>query len=481
MIRPIPESLIPIFEAKLASQDFEFLQSFSVPEMVHKFQLILNTILTETFPEKQIIISPYDDPWFNEQLRNLKRQRQRRYERHGKDERYQQLQSEFDEKLKIEKLKYREKVENEVREGRRGSTYPALKRMGARPFERTKSEFSLPAHVELNLSSAQSAELIAEHFSEISQEFAPLEICKLPPNIQHFLMNYDPSLAPKLTTEDVQSRIMKAKKPNSSVPGDLPKKLVQQCAGPLAVPVKNIFNKMTVLAEFPPQWKIEHQLAIPKSYPPENEDDLRNIAKTPFLSKVYESFVAEWLLPIIKPYLDPGQCGLKGFSITHYLIKLLHFVHSTLDHKKPHSVLTACVDISKAFNRVDHSLVVQDLYDMHTPAWLLKILISYLSDRSMNLTFNNAQSSLKKLPGGGPQGAYLGGLIFIIKYNGAFLRPPIPRLIQGPVVKSKAEKVKYVDDGTVAVSIDLKQCLVPDPVNRARPFNYHSRTCVTSS
>ena len=168
--------------------------------MVHKFQLILNTILTDTFPEKQIIISPYDDPWFNEQLRNLKRQRQRRYERHGKDERYQQLQSEFDEKLKIEKLKYREKVENEVREGRRGSTYPALKRMGARPFERTKSEFSLPAHVELNLSSAQSAELIAEHFSEISQEFAPLEICKLPPNIQHFLMNYDPSLAPKLTT-----------------------------------------------------------------------------------------------------------------------------------------------------------------------------------------------------------------------------------------------------------------------------------------
>jgi hypothetical protein len=75
----------------------------------------------------------------------------------------------------------------------------------------------------------------------------------------------------------------------------------------------------------------------------------------------------------------------------------------------------------------------------------------------------------------------LGGLIFIIKYNGAFLRLPIPRLIQGPVVKSKAEKVKYVDDGTVAVSIDLKQCLVPDPVNRARPFNYHSRTCVTSS
>ena len=154
----------------------------------------------------------------------------------------------------------------------------------------------------------------------------------------------------------------------------------------------------------------------------------------------------------------------------------MEFVHSTLDLKKPHAVLAACVDLSKAFNRVDHNLVIEDLYAMHTPAWLLKILISYLSNRSMHLTFNGAQSTTKMLPGGGPQGAYLGGLIFIIKYNGAFLRPPIPRLIAGPVTSSKSEKVKFVDDGTIAVSIDLKACLSPDPVLRPRPLNYHERT-----
>ena len=61
---------------------------------------------------------------------------------------------------------------------------------------------------------------------------------------------------------------------------------------------------------------------------------------------------------------------------------------------------------------------------MHTPTWLLKIIFSYLKNRSMVLTYNNTKSSLKYLPGGGPQGAFLGGLIFMIKYNGAFLRPP---------------------------------------------------------
>ena len=237
-----------------------------------------------------------------------------------------------------------------------------------------------------------------------------------------------------------------------------------------------IFNQISLTKEYPEQWKVERQIAIPKVNPPLSEEDLRNISKTPFLSKVYEACVADWLLPIIEPYLDPGQCGLKGLSITHYLIKLLHFTHSILDLKQPYAVVAACVDLAKAFNRVDHSLLIQDLYDMHTPAWLLNILISYLSGRTMVMAFNGAESPSQTLPGGGPQGAYLGGIIFIIKYNEAFLRPPIPPLMTGPVLQSKAEKVKIVDDGTVAVSIDLKKCLVDDPVSRPRPLNYRERT-----
>ena len=175
--------------------------------------------------------------------------------------------------------------------------------------------------------------------------------------------------------------IVKAKKPKGIVPGDLPSKLTKSFPEHLALPATLIFNEITSSKIFPPQWKIENQIPIPKVHPPESEDDLRNISKTPFLSKVYESFLADWLLPFIQPFLDPGQFGMKGYSITHYLIKLLHFTHSILDLHQPHAVLAACVDFSKAFNRVSHSLLVQDLFDMHTPPWLLNILISYLSDR----------------------------------------------------------------------------------------------------
>ena len=463
-IRPLPDSLLQVFERKLKMQEFNFDDCMSIDEMINRYENITNELLNQTLPEKQVIVNPEDRPWFTEQLRKLKRMRMREYNKHGRSTKYSELSSSFNEKFHTEYLKYLNRVKLEVTDGTRGSIYPVLKKLGRRPGDTTHATFQLPSHAEQNCSAAQSAELIAEHFSRISQQFLPLDTTKLPQHVQTFLSKDDSNETPILSVNEVYARIMKAKKPRGLVPGDLPRKVVQVCAPALSIPITAVFNKVTRFSQFPMNWKIEHQIAIPKVYPPENEDDLRNIAKTPFVSKVYESFIGGWLLPIVKPYLDPGQCGIKGLSITHYLIKLLNFVHKTLDLRKPHAVLAACVDMSKAFNRVDHTLVIQDLFDMHTPAWLLKILVSYLSNRSMHLTHNGEKSSLKMLPGGGPQGAYLGGIIFIIKYNGAFLRPPIPRPVE-PISEAKATTVKFIDDGTVAVSVDLQLSLIEDPEN----------------
>ena len=69
----------------------------------------------------------------------------------------------------------------------------------------------------------------------------------------------------------------------------------------------------------------------------------------------------------------------------------------------------------------------------------------------------------------------MGGLIFIIKYNGAFLRPSIPHPMGGTISQSELEAVKYIDDGTVAVSVDLKSCLITATEHR-RPFISDQRT-----
>ena len=115
----------------------------------------------------------------------------------------------------------------------------------------------------------------------------------------------------------------RAKKPTSSVEEDVHPKLTKLFSVELAKPAVLIFNQTTTSKQWPKQWKIEMGTPIPKVTDPESEEDLRIIYKTSFLGKIYESFVADWLIPVIMPFLDPGQYGgLKGRSTNHCLIKL---------------------------------------------------------------------------------------------------------------------------------------------------------------
>ena len=104
----------------------------------------------------------------------------------------------------------------------------------------------------------------------------------------------DPS-KPVLEEWQVYEKLRKSKKPNSQVPGDLPVKLIKEFLPELSKPITQIYNKITQTAQYPRQWVVEYQLAIPKVSPPLTEDDLRNIASTAYLSKQYESFLGDWL------------------------------------------------------------------------------------------------------------------------------------------------------------------------------------------
>ena len=179
------------------------------------------------------------------------------------------------------------------------------------------------------------------------------------------------------------------------------------------------------------------------------------------------------------PFLDPGQCGgLIKSSISHYLIKLLHFIQFNLDKPQSHAVLLACIDMSKAFNRMSHQRVIEDLYDMKVPGWLLLILISYLTDRKMVVKFRGIVSLLRNLPGSSPQGTVLGVILFIIIFNGASLRPTIPRPIW-PFFNKKSNdpealKMKFVDDLSIAARVNLNADLIDD-MGRQRPLTFDER------
>ena len=482
-VRPMPESSILKYRESISKIDWSLMiEEMSSSNMVNTFQEMITNLVDIHFPLKKISITPYDKPWITEELKVIRRHRQRIYRKEGRSERYLTLRKEFDDKLQNEAAKYIKKIRTEVIDGKRGSSYSALRKLGNKDYEDHKGQekFDIPEFVENNLDDKQSSEAMADYFSTISQQFDPIDVNKFSPAIKEELEKgrHEPDV-PILTEHEVYDKIRKAKKPHSMVPGDIKRVLVKECSVELTTPATKMYNKITQSKEYPRPWVVEQQTPIPKKNPPSSMEDLRNISGTPFFSKQYESFLSDWLLPIVDPFLDPGQCGgLKKSSISHYLIKLLHFVHFNLDRPDPHAVLLACVDMSKAFNRVSHQRVIEDLYDMKVPGWLLLIIISYLTDRKMVLKFRGVLSAMRMLPGSSPQGTVLGVILFIIIFNSAALRPSIPRP-SWPFFSKKtndplAIKVKFIDDLSVAAKVNLETDLVSD-IGRPKPLTFDER------
>ena len=172
---------------------------------------------------------------------------------------------------------------------------------------------------------------------------------------------------------------------------------------------------------------------------------------------------------------------MKGNSITHYLIEFVNFILANQENKSPTAILACMVDFSKAFNRQNHNILVTKLSDLGVPAWLLRIVMAFLKNRSMIVRFKGASSSQKYLPGGGPQGTLLGLLLFLVLINDVGFENQ--KNNAGELAASKKNMkeanmihLKYVDDLLLAEAVDLKSKLVPSEEDRPRPDCYHART-----
>ena len=227
---------------------------------------------------------------------------------------------------------------------------------------------------------------------------------------------------------------------------------------------------------------------------PMSEDDLRNLGLTPFLSKRLEWFLIQWIWPYIAPHLDLDQLGgLPGCSVEHYLVQMLDFIHRNLDknRKEPTAILVGLVDFSKAFNRIDHNILVTILADLNIPTCALRLIVSYLSNRKMCVRYNGAESVEQHIPGGGPQGGLLTVIFFNLQLNKAGAPCPLPPqvlhgqagpepdpCIAGPLppchIKKRIKKKKYVDDLSLLESLNLKTALVPSPPVFG-PLNQHEQ------
>ena len=134
---------------------------------------------------------------------------------------------------------------------------------------------------------------------------------------------------------------------------------------------------------FPEAYKKAEIIPIPKTNPPRSLSDLRQISKTPVGGKIIEKVIVSELEKDIKGKLDSSQYGnCRGSSTTHYLIKLTDQAFKST--AQGYATTAVTIDYSKAFDFVDHNVLIEKLVQLGVRSNIIKLLISFLSGRSHN-------------------------------------------------------------------------------------------------
>jgi hypothetical protein len=252
---------------------------------------------------------------------------------------------------------------------------------------------------------------INSFLQSVSSDLKPLDQALIPEEVDVVPDEYI------IYPHEVERKLAAVNPHKSSGPDDIPNWFLREFSVWLAEPVCAIFNASIREGIVPLDWKLANVVPVPKVHPPRTiSKDLRPISLTPTLSKLIESFVGQWIMDSIVDKLDTRQFGcLKGKSTTHELVDILHHWHEALD--KEQSVRTLFIDYAKAFDHVDHSIVICKLRDFGVNNVLLRWMCSFLLDRQQRVKLSDVLSDWLLLTGSMPQGSYLGPLTFITLIN----------------------------------------------------------------
>ena len=247
-----------------------------------------------------------------------------------------------------------------------------------------------------------------------------------------------------ITADDLSKIIHSLKSKTSSGHDFISSKLLKFIAPALLSSLTLIINQSLTTGIFPKKLKIAKVIPLHKKESVFLMDNYRPVSLLTSISKVFEKIVH---IQVTNYFLEndlffKSQYGFRAEHSTELAgLELVDRIHSELDKKKyPFAVF---MDLSKAFDTLNHSILLKKLEYYGIKGSELSWFQSYLTDRQQYVEMDQKKSSLAPIVTGVPQGSILGPLLFLIYMNDI------------PSASSFFKFILYADDTSLVNSINI--------------------------
>ena len=284
-----------------------------------------------------------------------------------------------------------------------------------------KTKNAMEMSIRVNDSIIEDGATIAENFNKCYVNVGP-NLSRLIPktstNPADCIPNNTNTIFISEATEAEVSNIIRNMRDSSAGPDGISSKILKQTLSLIVKPLVHTVNLSLNQGYFPNPLKIARVIPIYKSGDPMVMKNYRPVSVLNVLSKVFEKVMYNRLFD----FLDANNILYKlqfGFRRNHNtniaLSYLLDKIISSLDRGEV--VIGTFIDLSKAFDTVNHSILLAKLYKYGIRGCAHNWIKSYLEKRLQYVYCKDHESSMLEIICGVPQGSILGPLLFLIYIN----------------------------------------------------------------